>query len=630
MAKKNIKDAVMKYNDNATEISIEVETVSPQNITPEQTQEQAPESKTQRPTDDEGNVTYVMTDSVLINSKGVHVVNKWGWKNIANFPFLVKHVINFINDEGEEDCSFIVQVGNDADLNMGDPIYFNISNRDFSSCSKTRTIFRRKQYTLRGKEDDFFQVLDAMPKVAETETVDTLGWNDKAKAFFFANVVLKDGKLYSPDEFGLVELEKESYFMPFVDSITGKKNSKLAETFKYCEDSNITFNKWYQLFHDAHLTHSYLPTCFALATMFRDIIYKDRKFFPLLFLKGPGGSGKSTITRSLTSLFGMQQEVQNLSAETSTPKGISDLLAQKSNCLVWLDEFNNDLNKQYMGILQSAYDGAGRSRATKNRNKDIDSVPMKSTIAISANFTPDYEVLYTRILLENVEKTQFTDEQKMAFDALTDLEKENLTPILKEILEYRGLIEKEFKAEYTALFKYFREQVPQIQKTRYFDNMAAVLAPAMILLKHNKIFMESMNFADKLKEHCKNLLREQWDTLMSNDKSVEFWNVVQNLFNKGIIRKGVELKLVDGLINDLPIADGLLAVRYEALYLEYQRFLGNKARGSQEIKTLLLQSDYFCEQRKSQRFMNPEGKSCVSSAICFNYEKLQKMGLILD
>lgn len=573
------------------------------------------------------NKIYVLQDGVRVDQYGVTFDNTL----FCNRPIQIKHLIR----NSKNNVWWILQVGNDADLEMDQPIFLNITNEDFSSFAKFRKILRGHQVTALGKEERFFKILAAMPKVDESVYVETLGWNDRAKAFFFSNAAVKNGKAYFPNDFGLVSFadgkegedqqKADTYFMPYVDSLAGSSiKDDAAVSFTFEENKDITFNKWFIKMFEAHKEYSILPTCFMIASLFRDIIFEECHFMPILYLKGVRGSGKSSIIRNLTSVFGKAQKEISLKSNQNTPKSMSRLMAQKSNALLWFDEYHNQVNPNIQGMLQSFYDGAGYQKAAMSNDNRVDGVEIKSSLCLTSNYLPEDEIFFSRTILVQANETKKTPEQRAAFKDLSEMERGNLSQIACEILQYRDLIEKEFKETYNGLYSFFFDQLPGID-TRFFDNMACILAPVMILLINNKIRMVQLKFEDVLAEMCRQNIKDQFAIIKENTVAVEFWNIINILYDKGQVRKSTDFKLLPAHVGDQVLYDEIIAVRFSRIYQHYATIAGNKAKSRQEIQQMLETSEYYVEKKNVQFFNEEKGTSTPTSAMILNYQKLKKL-----
>lgn len=585
-------------------------------------------------TDDDGNTLYLNTSSVKITNNGVYINGKYDWYGVAEFPFQIRHLIRNSDDE----VFRILQIGNDKELNLDTPIYIKLTNKDFSSAAKFRTALYKQQRVFLGKDDDLFKILNAMPTVNESIAAEKLGWNKDAQAYFFSNVAVKDGNVLEPDEFGLVKVTvdedgkdvERTFFMPYVDSITGGvKKDDAAENFTYFPNKEITFNKWFQMLYDAHKHYCIFPTCFAIASIFRDILFDELKFMPILYVKGVRGSGKSSIIRNLTSIFGKPQREVSLKGNQNTPKSMARMMNQKSNALVWLDEYHNDIIGNVQGMLQSMYDGAGYQKASFSNDNKVDTVDVQSSLVLTSNYLPENEIFYTRTILVQANETQKTTQQRDAYKALIELERGGLSQICVEILQYRTLIERRFKEMYDALFSYFFNELPGVD-TRFLDNMAGMLAPAMILLDEKEIRMVNLDFFEELGKMAVENIKQQFDILQETSVTLEFWNIIQVLFDRGVIRKGQDLKLLNETTDDRVSYDQYLAIRLGRLYVPYAKEAGNRSKSQQEISEELVHSEFFvC--KKDVRFLQDgdalDGRQSFTnptSSIILDYQKLSK------
>ena len=563
------------------------------------------------------NFVYLLSENVKIDATGVLVRNKRGvWKKVANFPIQIKHLIRNAND----DVFRIVQLGNDKELELDEPQYIILSNNDFASAAKFRTALYKKKRMFKGNNDDLIEILEVMPAVDESVYVEKLGWNNDAHAYFFSNVAIKDGGVLKPDEFGLVKVGNKSFFMPYVDSITGGVvKDDVADSFQYFENNEITFNKWFQLLLDAHKHYCILPTCFMIASIFRDILFDELKFMPILYVKGVRGSGKSSIIRNLTAVFGKSQKEVSLKGNQNTPKSMARMLNQKSNSMVWFDEYHNGIVGNVQGMLQSMYDGAGYQKASFSNDNKVDSVDVQSSLVLTSNYLPENEIFFTRTILVQANETSKTPQQREAFKKLIEIERGGLSCICAELLTYRKLIEERFKGMYDTLFEYFFNRLPGID-TRFLDNMAGILAPAMILLDEKKIRMEKLNFAKGLITMAEENIQEQFRVINGKISNSNFWDVVQTLFYREIIKKGRDLKFLREKYK--------IAIRLKLIYEKYEKEVGSNAKSQSEIRNSIIKSDFFvCT--KDVRFLSdevlPNGKTKLTnptSSLILDYQKL--------
>jgi len=297
--------------------------------------------------------------------------------------------------------------------------------------------------------------------------------------------------------------------------------------------------------------------------------------------------------------------------------------------MVWLDEYHNDIVGNVQGMLQSMYDGAGYQKASFSNDNKVDSVDVQSSLVLTSNYLPENEIFFTRTILVQANETSKTPQQREAFKKLIEIERGGLSCICAELLKYRKLIEERFKGMYDTLFEYFFNRLPGID-TRFLDNMAGILAPAMILLDEKKIRMVNLDFMEELGLMAAKNIQEQFNLLEETNVTLEFWNIIQVLYDRGTIKKGQDLKLLNDTRDGKTFYDEFVALRLGRLYVPYAKEAGNRAKSQQEISEEIIHSEYFvC--KKDVRYLS-EGDDLgdkrswtnPTSSIILNYQELKK------
>ncbi len=143
--------------------------------------------------------------------------------------------------------------------------------------------------------------------------IETLGWQPEHKIWAWENGIVHDGKF--------VEIDKETRTVN-----VGGNHFYLSETNENqennafrCEKSGTTLLDWISkiatVYHEND--NGVLLVLYFLSSVFRDTVYENLRFFPILFGFGPKGSGKSRTAWSLSHLFGKPLKQINLSLGTS-------------------------------------------------------------------------------------------------------------------------------------------------------------------------------------------------------------------------------------------------------------------------------------------------------------------------
>jgi len=365
------------------------------------------------------------------------------------------------------------------------------------------------------------------------------------------------------------------------------------------------------------------------------LIFNKLHFCPILYIKGVRGSGKSSLARNLTSLFGYTQHEISLKSPNTT-KSLPRLLGQLSNSILWLDEFHNNLSDDIRGMLQSVYDGGGYEKAAFTNGIETTSVSILSMLLLTSNYIPEDEIFFSRTILVQMNETSKTDEQRTAYKEITEIEKNGLSSVAIDIMQHRELILEKWHKNYEFIFKTLSTKFVDFKiDNRFLENLTATITPAYILIKEKKLkFAENdLKYELKLIDMAYNLIKSQYNIFYDNNIILEFWNIIQMLYDIDLIKKDVEIKLIT-----IESTDDVLAIRFNRLYEHYRKQLGNKAKSKDLILEQLLNHESFIETKKSVRFIKPDEEafnvnkeqfefhdkktSTVQSAMLFDYKRL--------
>ena len=167
---------------------------------------------------------------------------------------------------------------------------------------------------------------------------------------------------------------------------------------------------------------------FTFCTLHLDDITKHYNAFPLLFLSGTSGSGKSTQASFISCSLGCYHEIKPFNfGSSSTQKSFLRTLARYRGCPVFANEYVP--NKKNNALMSSIYDRESYSRAkTDNTLSVIKSEMNASVMLASTRNISDYEAqaLISRVVTVHCEKSN----KKGLIDELI-LNKEYLSSFIK-------------------------------------------------------------------------------------------------------------------------------------------------------------------------------------------------------
>lgn len=546
----------------------------------------------------------------------ISVRTRTNWEVVAeNFHLFIK----FFTEDNAENKSWILEITNDEGENQ----YIEVCHEDFCSSRKLRNILAAKQISFKAQDSHWTEIQSALfsTNFGRVKKVNRYGYDPCSQSYLFSNKVLtSEMQLVEPNEWRIIESGGGAFVMPTSNRLTEKR--------LFLTDYEIDFNQWFLLYEKAHLrSNSFIPACFYIFSLFRDIAVSHNDFSSILYLKGAAGSGKSSIVRQLTCLFGYQQSDINLKS-SNTDKALIRLMGQLTNSLIWFDEFHNGFTHE--GLLQAAYDNSGYHRSSENgkSSHDTETIDITSALALTSNYIPKNPVFFSRCILVQVEDTDKSDEQRIAYEGIRELQKNGLGMITVGLLKHRQLINDNYliynkRITYKLKATMPLDGVPE----RMFSNMAQILTPAAILQSLGSIQMsESTSENDVIEEFAeigRELIMKQFAIQSSTSILSEFFDILQALYDQRQIQEGVSFRLDNGfLLLRLPSIYPIFQQRYRVIH---NRVAPDRDTILQEVFKIERERNEK-EIRKTIRFVNGNTisenslKDSVSNSISITYQ----------
>jgi len=430
--------------------------------------------------------------------------------------------------------------------------FINLNTDDFVSLGQFKKVLaRRGDYIFKGSDSDLSRLQELLQKdEVKTVYVRTLGWHKRGKFYGFANgIYCADTSAFIPtDEYGMIHHKSKTWFIPAVSKMYIDKDDQFVNEKKFIYKppiNNFSFTQWAALFYKCYGSKSIPAILFYIGSLYRDIIMKQIQRFPILCLFGPPGAGKGQMAESLMSMFGEKQD-QIMLGGASTVVGFMRKFAQFANAIVWLDEYKNNLPMKFIESFKNIYDGKGYERGKMTNDFTTESTPIHSSCILSGQDMPTIEpALFMRTVMISFEEGKFSTEQRDAFQQLKEYEAAGLSFITTHLLQYREIIEKDFKERQLLIFKQLIKEVANVEiDDRMILNISVFLAFNDLLLHHINLpftFKEAKMWLIENMQH-------QHTILAGNNDVAKFWQVVEALFHQDIIQEGRDFELKDGYI----------------------------------------------------------------------------------
>ena len=437
--------------------------------------------------------------------------------------------------------------------------------------------------------------------------IDVLGWQYKG-FFAFANGIYKDGVFSEVSPQGIVRIGETAFYIPAGNDTYKHDDSKYMNEKRLVHiPREIRFKEWAVLFNEVYGKTGMNSMLFGISALFSDVVFKTCHFFPIMFLYGEKGSGKSSLRYSIQCLFGQPIDPMNISTEANTLKAVGRELAQFRNIVLGLEEFTNS-NARSKDQVKGLYDRHAYKRARMDRGVGTESVPPASGAIVTSNEYPIDPPMLDRLIVDEINKNKRSQQAADRMRLLNDEEEKGLTAIACELLDFRELVETRFKAQFHESKREMKECFAGLDLTDRMAQNFAVLDAFYSLLSSEIAFPFTRK---EWRAHAYSCAERQTLKVNSDSEIQRFWDIVLSLVAEGKISEGYHLKF----------NGDILSIRFSEVhsaYMQHHRSLYNTP-GIPKTSMIdkLRMSEAYMEHISSSRFDDK-----VSSCDLFNYEKL--------
>lgn len=378
----------------------------------------------------------------------------------------------------------------------------------------------------------------------KTETavqITQLGWQ-KDGFFAFGNGIYFDNAFIKVDDYGIVRIkDKGNYYLPAHSKIyfNDSKLFQFERRFVHQDLSSITLSKFSEQIFKVFGNNGKIGFCFYLATLFRDIVTRESRSFPILNLFGPKGSGKSELGHTLMSFFVADNVPPNI--QNSTLPALNETVAAVANALVHIDEFKNDIDINKREFLKGLWDGTGRTRMNMDLDKKKETTAVDSGIILSGQEMATADIaLFSRLIFLSFPKSDFSAEEKEAYQILKKVRTTGMTHLTLQILSYRNKVDTSFKEVYNATLQDVVEKLKDNPiEDRILLNWIGPLAVFRLLEQYIDV---SISYKE-MKKITIDGIKNQNSECRQNSELASFWNMVQYLVSEGEIIDGGDYKI---------------------------------------------------------------------------------------
>ena len=436
--------------------------------------------------------------------------------------------------------------------------------------------------------------------------LETLGYqNDNFYAF--SNGVYNH-TFHPLDNDGVVSLNNKNYFIPYHNP--KDENQFINERRFFYKESDSTFTEWSEAYIKVFGKEGSVVLLFGISCIFLDIISKSMGCFPLLFLYGEGGTGKSKLATFIQNLFGTPQPPLKLSERANTDKGRIRKMAQFVNAVVFMEEYINSLDDATIKTLTGIYDRIGYERSDMTTIYGTESIPINSGVIMSGNEYPTNDPLVQRLIVLDFYKNEFSDQEREDFQKLKQINDKGITVILGEILGYRDNIKESFDNVFSEESRLLSKAV---REKGISPSERMVQSYSMILTIH-KIISPLLSIPikyDELSDFLVEKIRVQSERRSVQGDVQMFWDTFLSMARKGTIYNEIDYRILEG---------NMLAIKFKYVCQNYLSSFSNTHRkaglSSTTLRQKLQQWDGFLGS-KDVRF----NKTDNTTGMVFQYDK---------
>ena len=368
----------------------------------------------------------------------------------------------------------------------------------------------------------------------QTETarlVGQMGWNARGGFYAFGNGLYTDGAFRKADDFGVVRLDGENWYIPAAaqihrdDPVSFERERK----FVHLGLQKVNAGKYLADFVQVYGDNGRVGLMYWVASLFRDVVVAHTDKFPLLNLFGPKGSGKSQMAAALMSFFVTGYKAPNI--QSATPAALANEVAATCNALCHIDEYKNDIDAKRVDFLKGLYDGAGRMKMGGASYERISMTAVRTGVILSGQELPTADIaLFHRCVFLSFPKSTFSAGEKARFDALRDVQRLGVTDVTLAVLDLRKRVEAAFREQYEAVTADLNGRLKgQGVETRLLENWAKILAAFRCV---EGCLAWPMGYAEML-EKCGRMLAEQNRMSCTGNEVAKFWETLQYLHDTG-------------------------------------------------------------------------------------------------
>ncbi len=377
-------------------------------------------------------------------------------------------------------------------------------------------------------------------KTQTCKEITQMGWQ-KPGFFAWANGIY-DGNGFKPiSKEGIVTHAGENYYIPALSSFYAADDTlyMFERKFRH-QPGKVAPRQWLDLLCKVYGDNAMVGFAFCVATLFRDVIVKQTRYFPILNIFGVKGSGKSEMAMSLLKLFGDLPVGINMT--TATLPAMADHVAQTANAVCHIDEYKNSIEYDKIEYLKGLWDGTGRNRMNMDKDKKKEMTAVDAGIILTGQEMPKADIaLFSRVVFTTFTKTKFTEVEKELYDRLKGWERGGLTHITHELMSHRREFADTYWENHAAAAEDLARQTDKNSlEDRIWRNWLVITA-ALRTISH--LVELPFPYAAALDAFAR-MMKEQNDETIKDNEVNTFWDIFTYLVKEGFVEAEYDYKIL--------------------------------------------------------------------------------------
>ena len=467
--------------------------------------------------------------TIVLNSRGILAP-------IGNFSIKMLYQLQIPNTE---DCDWILELKRKNQ----EAEYLVISNKDITSAKALETAFYAKRYAIDAddKQRRYLRAYLIEQGLKVAKKVETLGYHPESGLFFFSNVAYdyRSRKLVEPNHLSIIDRTDGGYFMPYTEPSRTPKDKSIC---RYEPCDKVNFDDIAEFVCKAWGAQEALSMAFLAATAYMDIIINTTANFPILFLMGPAGSGKSELAKLLMNFAGRGMG-ENLSVgANSSTAAMKEFFSSYANIPFHIEDYSRSSNlSELSDFLVLLFDRNFRKTMDRENLKSVKILTPLASCVISSNKPPledGSEALASRLIYLQMRVNTRTAEHKQWFmQTKARLYEQSWTEAYMRLLPHRNLIEKHFEeyyVKYDQLLSKKLKAADYIINDRIIKSYCAIIAPLCILFDNDLttcFVPNEISLTNALLDIAYTNIVKQHNSLVEKSPLQVFWDTVQSLYN---------------------------------------------------------------------------------------------------